>query len=77
MEEFPLDTTSKNDKGLRLYPKLVTDVNGNRVRVNNIQHELKVTGKELEPVEEVKEEVKEKEYKPKFKKADKPVDSGW
>jgi len=60
MDEFSLDTKSKNERGLLLYPKWVTDTNGNRVRANNIEHELMLTGQKLE--EEKKEE--DKEIKP-------------
>lgn len=58
--DHKLNTELKNEHGNPIYPKLVTDKAGNRVRVLNPEHEAEVTGfSTVEKVAEKKKEQKE------------------
>lgn len=51
-----LDTKSKNEHGKPIYPRLITNKEGNRVRVFNAQHEMEEKGIVIE--KKIEKEVK-------------------
>lgn len=61
--EHKLNTELKNQHGNPIYPKLVTDKSGNRVRVFNPEHEVEVTGIGFSTVEKVEKKKDQKEIK--------------
>lgn len=64
--EHKIDKQTKNEHGLPIYPRLITNKDGQRVRVFNVEHEM------MEKGLDIKVKPKEKEKEPEVKK-----ENGW